>query len=229
MSKSMNMNIRVLAVILVCSTVATTVLSGCSRRQQDSDIVELRLTMWGRQDDLDFYNRAFKEFYKEHPKIRVRIEIIPWARVFDKLLVSTAGGRAPDVSRVSSVWFTPCAAKGLLECLEPYIENDPEFDIDDFYKPAVEGWGTYKGKIYAIPGDVDVYATYYNKTMFDKHGVPYPDETWDWQRYLWAAKKLTKDLDGDGRLDQWGCNPDAWWQDYVWQNGGDILNEDNTR
>ena len=216
-----------MSLTLLCMAVLIGIPSGCSKPREKSDIVELRMTMWGKQHEMDYYNKALEDFYKEHPNVRVRIELIPWSRMFDKLLISTAGGRTPDVSRIDSVYFTPCAAKGLLECLDPYIKDDPEFDIKDFYRPAFEGWGMYAGKIYGIPGDVDIYAMYYNKTMFDKYGVPYPDETWDWQKYLWAAKKLTKDLDGDGRLDQWGCVPDQWWQDYVWQNGGDILSKDN--
>jgi multiple sugar transport system substrate-binding protein len=221
------MNTRLHAIVLICAAVSLA-LCGCSKPKTKPGVIELKMTLWDKQEDLEFYARALKEFYKEHPNIHVTIESTPWVRMFDKLLVSTAGGRSPDVSRISSTWFTPCAAKNLVECLDPYIKNDPEFDISDFYKPAVEGWGKYKGKIYAIPGDVDIYAMYYNKTMFDKYGVPYPDETWDWEKYLWAAKKLSKDFDGDGKLEQWGCVPDQW-QDYVWQNGGNILNKDNTR
>ena len=221
------MNMRPFYLVLIYFFVLGLVC-GCLKPQEKSRVVFLKMTMWGKQDELAFYNNALKDFYKDHPNIRVKIEIIPWARVFDKLLVSTAGGRTPDVSRVDSTYFTPCAAKGLLECLDPYIKNDPEFDINDFYQEAVEGWGMYDGKIYGLPSDVDIYAMYYNKTMFDKYGIPYPDETWDWDKYLAAAKKLTKDLDGDGKLEQWGCIPDGWWQDYVWQNGGDILNKDGT-
>lgn len=205
-------------------------LAGCGRSEvAESDIVELRLTMWGKQDEMDYYNRALEEFYLQHPNVRVKIELIPWSRMFDKLLISTAGGRAPDVSRIDSVYFTPCAAKGLLECLDTYIENDRGFDLADFYPPAIEGWGMYGGRIYGIPGDVDIYAMYYNKTMFDKYGVPYPDETWDWEKCLWAAKQLTRDTNGDGRVDQWGLFPGSWWQDYVVQNGGSILSDDLTK
>jgi len=214
--------------IIICFVFLSLWPAGCSKSKTETGVVELRMTLWDKQEDLEFYERALKEFYKTHPNIHVTIESTPWVRMFDKLLVSTAGGRCPDVSRISSTWFTPCAAKNLLECLAPYIANDPGFDIKDFYKPAVEGWGKYKGKIYAIPGDVDIYAMYYNKTMFDKCGVPYPDETWDWEKYLWAAKQLANDTDGDGKLEQWGCVPDQW-QDYVWQNCGDILSKDNTR
>lgn len=234
-AKPGNLNSRLVRVqqitvtLLALAVFLAMVCAGCSGNKQQAGIVELRLTMWGTQEDADFYNMALKEFYREHPNIRVKLEIIPWVRVFDKLLISTAGGRCPDVSRISSNWFVPCAAKGLLEPLDSYIANDPEFDIEDFYRPALEGWGMYKGKIYALPGDIDVYAMYYNKDMFDKYGVPYPDESWNWDTYLRMAKKLTKDLDGDGRLDQWGCNPDSTWQAYVWQNGGDILNADQTK
>ncbi len=219
---------RKLAALILISAVVVSLI-GCSKPKTEPGIIVLRMTVWDKQEDLDFYKEALKEFYKTHPNIRVEIESVPWLRMFDKLLVSTAGGRCPDVSRVSSTYFTPCAAKGLLEDLEPYIEKDTEFDISDFYAPAVESWGKYKGKIYAIPGDVDIYAMYYNKTMFDKYGVPYPDETWTWETFLANAKRLSKNLDKDDKLEQWGCVPDQTWQAYVWQNGGSILNADNTR
>jgi len=211
---------------LVSSILLVSLLSGCAKSDKP-EVVHLRLMMWGKQDELGFYNESLKVFYRDHPNIRVSVELIPWSHVFDKLLISTAGGRTPDVSRVDSTYFTPCAAKGVLECLDQYIENDPTFNIGDFYEEAVEGWGMYDGKIYGLPSDIDIYAMYYNKTMFDKYHVPYPDATWDWNRFLWAAKQLTKDLDGDGNLEQWGCVPDTWWQDYVWQNGGDIVTKDN--
>lgn len=223
------MKTRLIATILISALIASIALGGCSKSTAKPGVIELRMTLWDKQEDLEFYERALKEFYKTHPNIHVTLESTPWTRMFDKLLIATAGGRTPDVSRISSVWFTPCAAKGLIECLEPYIKNDPTFDIKDFYKPAVEGWGTYKGAKYAIPGDVDIYAMYYNKNMFDKYGIPYPDGTWDWNKFLEVAKKLSKDLDNDGKLEQWGCAPDQWWQDYVWQNGGDILNKDMTK
>jgi multiple sugar transport system substrate-binding protein len=35
--------------------------------------------------------------------------------------------------------------------------------------------------------------------------MPYPDETWTWGDFLTAAKQLTKDSDGDGKPDQFGC------------------------
>jgi multiple sugar transport system substrate-binding protein len=213
---------------LVSGILLVSLLSGCAKSDKP-EVVHLRLMMWGKQDELGFYNESLKVFYKDHPNIRVSVELVPWSRMFDKLLITTAADLTPDVSRVDSTYFTPCAAKGVLECLDPYIKNDPTFDIRDFYKEAVEGWGMYDGQVYGLPSDVDIYAMYYNKTMFDKYHVPYPDATWNWNKFLWAAKQLTKDLDGDGKLEQWGCVPDTWWQDYIWQNGGEIVTKDNKR
>ncbi len=84
----------------------------------------------------------------------------------------------------------------------------------------------WKGKLLEIPTDIDIYAMYYNKDMFDKNHIPYPDETWDWNKYLEVAKKLTQDTDGDGKIDQWGTTLDMWWQDYVYANGGTIVGND---
>ncbi|MCL6519891.1 MAG: sugar ABC transporter substrate-binding protein [Armatimonadetes bacterium] len=212
-------------IILILLFLMLCIVGGCSgKKQTKPNTVMLRMVVWGTAADEKAWNEKLKTFYKKHPNIRVRLEFTPWERTFDKLLISTAGGNPPDASIISSVWFVPCAAKGLLEDLGPYVANDKEFDLEDFYPAAINGWGQYNGKLYAIPAGIDIYAMYYNKTMFDKYGVPYPDETWDWKKYVWAAKKLTKDLDGDGRIDQWGTTQNMW-QTYVWQNGGDIIDK----
>lgn len=218
------------AVLLVALGTAM-VCSGCShpKQQASGKVVTLRLVDWGSPKDEARARRLLAVFEKEHPNIRVNLEITPWGRVFDKLMVSFAGGRAPDVSRVSSMWFYPLAAKGILQDLTPFIEQDKSFDLNDFYPRAIDGWGRYKGRIHALPTDLDLTAMYYNKKLFDKAHVPYPDATWNWDKFLWAARKLTKDTDGDGKVDQWGTSGDDFWESYVYQNGGDVLNADHTR
>lgn len=202
------------------------VVAGCGGR--DSSVTTLRFTSWGNDVEEANLRALVAEFERRHPKIKVELEIVPWARMFDKLMISSAGGRPPDVTRISSEWFPPIAAKGLLEPLDGYVKRD-DYDLDDFYPEAIDAWGKYDGVLYEIPTDIDVYALYYNKTMFDKYKVPYPDWSWDWKKYIEVARKFTKDLNGDGRLDQWGCSPDQWWESYVYANGGTILSKDNNR
>ncbi len=217
--------LRVSAAIGLCVAIAM-LLFGCGNRR--AGVTTIRFVAWGNEVEERSLRTLIAQFEKRHPKIRVDLEITPWARMLDKLMISTAGGRPPDVTRISSEWSAPVAAKGLLEPLDNYVKRD-HYDLDDFYPEAIEGWGKYNHVLYAIPTDIDVYAMYYNKTMFDKYKLPYPDWTWDWDKYIDAAKKMTKDLSGHGLIDQWGASADFWWQSYVYQNGGTILSQDERK
>jgi anti-sigma regulatory factor (Ser/Thr protein kinase) len=212
--------------LFICAICVLSAISGC--RRQESKVITLRMMVWGSAADERKWNDKLRDFYKAHPNVYVRLEYVVNERHLQKLLIATAGSKAPDASVISSIWFVPAASKGLLEDLGPYVARDKDFDLSDFYPQAVNGYGKYKGKLYAIPAGIDLYAIFYNKTMFDKYHVPYPDETWDWNKYLWAAKQLTRDTNGDGKIDQWGTTQNTW-QSYVWASGGDILSKDNTR
>jgi len=79
-----------------------------------------------------------------------------------------------------------------------------------------------------------VIALFYNKKMFDDAGIAYPDDTWDWDKLVEVAHKLTKDTNGDGKPDQWGVYTETTdmenaWSSLVWQAGGDILAPDGTK
>ena len=45
------------------------------------------------------------------------------------------------------------------------------------------------------------YGLFYNKKLFEKAGLQ-PPKTWS--EFVDTAKKLTKDTNGDGKIDQWG-------------------------
>ncbi len=200
---------------------------GCGSRKH-SGVITLRLVAWGNEKEEKNFRSLIADFEESHPGVRVELQITPHARVFDKLMISTAGGNPPDVSRVSSTWFHPCAAKGLFEDLGPFVTNDTTFNLDDFYPETIDAWGKYQNRLYSIPTDIDIYAMYYNKDLFDEAGVPYPDWSWDWDTYVEAAKRLTR-IDAPGKRVVWGTATDQFWQSYVYQNGGSLLNDGLTR
>lgn len=66
-------------------------------------------------------------------------------------------------------------------------------------------WGKYivydeKGEFYSIPTKQEIYCLYYNKTMFDKAGVAYPQAPWTWDDFEKTAKMLT-----NAQQDQYGA------------------------
>jgi multiple sugar transport system substrate-binding protein len=72
--------------------------------------------------------------------------------------------------------------------------------LNDRFKQAnvnVEGiWGKYAdyqadGTIYGVPIKQEIFCVYYNKDMFDRAGVPYPQGPWTWEDYFATARKIT--------------------------------------
>ena len=209
--------------LLILAATALLLICGCKR--EDGKVTTIQFLLCTTDSEEPTLRALIAKFEKRHPRIKVDVQLVGWGMMFDKLMIVSAGQGKADVARISSEWFHPLAARGLLAPLDDYVKRD-HFDIDDFYPQSIDGWGRYKGVLYELPTDIDIYALYYNKDMFDKCHVPYPDWSWDWNRFVEVSKKLTKDLNGDGKLDQWGCAPDYWWQSYVFSNGGSVVSKD---
>ncbi|WP_158302076.1 ABC transporter substrate-binding protein [Paenibacillus mesophilus] len=52
------------------------------------------------------------------------------------------------------------------------------------------------GKLFGIPVQNNNFVLYYNKTIFDKFGVPYPTDNMSWDEVIQVSKKLTR-VDSD--------------------------------
>ena len=111
-----NMKSRIIIIGIVALIAVTVLAAGCGNKKPG--VTTIRFTSWGNDVEEQSLRALIKEFEKRNPHIRVEVEITPWARMLDKLMISSAGGRPPDVTRISSEWFPPIAAKGLLEPLE---------------------------------------------------------------------------------------------------------------
>jgi multiple sugar transport system substrate-binding protein len=182
---------------------------------------------------LELYDKyLIPEFERTHPNIKIRLNCSLGDTGYDaKLLTLIAGKLAPDVVHITQSNFPFYAVKGVLLDLGPLIEKDSEFNINDYFEPVTDGL-RFRGKLLGLPSDFSTIALLYNKRLFDEAGVPYPDESWDWDDFLSAAKKLTRDTDGDGLVDQFGfVNIESYnrWPAWVWMNGGDIFSPDMKR
>ena len=90
------------------------------------------------------------------------------------------------------------------------------------------------GRMHAMPGDYMTMVLFYNTEMFKAAGLnpDKPPKTWD--EFLQYAKKLTRDTDGDGKVDQWGFGTvgakspgfSLRFGPFIWSFGGDYLTPD---
>ena len=196
--------------------------------------VELILFTWTPADEASVNQELLRQFEAENPGIKVRLQNETGSKqAMQKLQTMISAGMPPDVASLHGAYYMPFAGKGVLLDLEPLIAKDPGFNLQDFH-PQLQELCRYEGKLYSLPRYTSVYILFYNSRLFDEAGVPYPgaQPPWDWDAYLQAAKRLTRDRDGDGRTDQWGCVIDFWGSrlyPWLWQNGADLLNADRTR
>ena len=141
-------------------------------------------TFFERQKQFD------KLFMQRHPNIVVKAENTPFGEYLQKYLTQAAGGTLPDILYVQFAWAQQLIKDGLLLPLDDYIAKEKDFNLDDFVKPSLVSYQR-DGKLYGIPYDEGPGMLYYNKDLFDKAGVAYPDDTWTLDTLKEAALKLT--------------------------------------
>lgn len=188
--------------------------------------ITIQVANWAGAEELKLEQQIAREFMKRYPHIRVVIESIP-THYKEKIMTTMAAGTPPDVFLLDSVIMPTFVNRGLLVDLKPWAER---YGVDlSMYFPEVLEIAEVDGALYALPNDFTPYVMYYNKTLFDRAGLPYPSQSWTWDDYLHLSRALTRDTDGDGKIDQFGTVFTNWlpgWVSWVWSNGGDVLSPD---
>ncbi|MFH1855932.1 MAG: sugar ABC transporter substrate-binding protein [Candidatus Omnitrophota bacterium] len=208
------------------------VFSGCGEKEDLSGKQVIRYFQWGTPSQLETTKKLISKFELEHPDIKIIFTYADWAGYWSKLQIELAGNAAPDVCLMSGAYFFKFVENNQFLNLQPYIDRDKDIQMKDYY-PFLVDLFKYNGDIYGVPRDFNSVALYYNKNLFDKFGVEYPNKNWTWEDFKEAAIKLTKDVDNDGRIDYYGCelamDMESCWGNFVWQNGGEVLNESKTK
>jgi multiple sugar transport system substrate-binding protein len=190
---------------------------------------KIEYSIWCDPTELKNQQAIVDAFHTLEPKITVKVTVSDWDTYWDKLQTGLAGGAAPDVFAMDGPLFPDYASRDVLLDLTPYIGAEG-YPLTALNELAVKDF-TIDGKQMGLPRDLNVIALFYNKDLFDKANVPYPDDTWDWDKLVAVGKQLTLDTNKDGKPDQWGLYTETtdmenYWSSLVWQNGGDILAPD---
>lgn len=197
--------------------------------------VTLRFSDWHLTEDVwnKSLNEAMDIFHKQHPNIKVVLEPVSYKEKETKYTVESTAGRAPDVFHVHAFSLPMFFSKGFAKDLTPFIEKERQGFLDAWY-PLPLKLMQHQGKMHAMPGDYMTMVLFYNTTMFKAAGldVNKPPKTWD--EFLSYAQKLTRDTDGDGKVDQWGFGTvgakspgfSMRFGPFLWSYGADYLTSD---
>jgi multiple sugar transport system substrate-binding protein len=192
--------------------------------------VVIEMSVWGMPWENDLYTKVYiPEFERQNPNIKVRFQ--HFEDYGNRILLSHAGGIAPDVIRQSLEGNMGWIHRGMNMPLNKYIDGPDGIDRKDFIPILWEGL-KFKGETYGVPQDINILGMYYNKDLFDKAGVAYPDENWTWADLKNASDKMTKDVDGDGHADVIGLDM-GWgggtYRPFLFQAGGEFWSKDGER
>lgn len=179
-----------------------------------------------------WWNYVKTEFEKRHPNVEIQyLWYTGTGDAREKLIVSYAGGTAPDVTQISVAFARELAAKGILLSLNKLMDREGQRIWQDQF-PVAHMYASRDGNIYAIPQDINIAGLVYDADAFVRAGFnPDPFGLRNWNDLREAAKKLT--VQSGDRITRYGLQGSinngqglAYW---LSANGASIYNSDLSR
>jgi multiple sugar transport system substrate-binding protein len=172
------------------------------------------------------FEKLVAAFGERSPGIAVTLIHVPGQSDYRRRLgVDFAAGTPADIVLLNYRRYASFAARGVLEPLGPYLQKSRLINEADFYPEALAPF-VWQGTLTCIPQNLSSLVVYYNRDLFRSAGLPEPRDGWTWDDFLRAARALTRDTDGDGRIDQYGVGTEVSIfrvAPFIWQNGGDLV------
>ncbi len=165
-------------------------------------------------------------FRKKHPNIEVNVQIVPWQKMIQQIVLAAGAGKSPDVAMASDRGLTTLVKAGAIAPLNDYVGKSwTKEQKEDWLLPQKNA--TYDGKqmgVYwhTLLGNI----LYVNRPMLEAKGAKIP-RTWD--ETAKVGKLLTQ-----GRVTGYlmGLSKDGdavqltnWLIPYLWAAGADWLND----
>jgi len=212
---------------------------GNRQRASTSERTQITYSFWGTPDEAREVQHVADRFNSEQNRIQVTVMQIPRDTYFERLNTMATARQLPDCGIMSEDGVLQYATNGYLADISTmYGPNDAKpLDSLAFRAP--------NGQIVAYSVANEILLLYYNKSMFDRAGIPYPPTSaanaWTWDQFVETARRLTLDANGRNpgqagfdrnRIVQYGAMVDTLtWQLEVWalSNGGGFFNANGTQ
>ncbi|KPJ89678.1 MAG: hypothetical protein AMS17_01080 [Spirochaetes bacterium DG_61] len=177
----------------------------------------------------DVLERMVQEYNNENPDIKVKLIFQGlYNDMKTKLLTASKTNDFPDIAQVAIEYLDVFVYEKEIEPITSLISEEDRSDI----LPQFWNGVTREREIYAFPFNQSVQVLYYNRDAFRKSGIDPDKPPKTWNQVIEYGKKLTKDFNNDGIIDQWavlislegvfGFTP------LIRQVGGEFLNEERT-
>ena len=183
--------------------------------------VQISFASWVGQDE--GMQKLYAKFKQQHPNITIQFQNVPAEEIETKLTAQIAGGNPPDVAYLDGSTVPTFASRKALVNLDGYIAGSKVVKADDFV-PAFKSFTLYENSMYGLPFDGESTGLFYRKDLFEAAGITAPPKTWD--EFKVAAEKLTVPAKKQYGFALFAPESDYYWYPWLWQNGGNLISED---
>ncbi|MFD0716528.1 ABC transporter substrate-binding protein [Paenibacillus sp. GCM10027626] len=193
---------------LIGALTMSVVLSGCSLggagSPKEAESTSLKVMYY---DERSFFSQLGMVYSAVHPEVDITVvtqqrqmgpsdEEIDWKAEFDKFVAE----EQPDILMLSPDQVTQYAEDGKLLELDALTEDKAykkETLIPGLLDYARELGG---GKVYGLPTNFYSQVIYYNKDLFNQHGIPLPEDRMSWEKVFELAQRFPTDGAKDKRV-----------------------------
>ena len=216
---------------VVLFTITIFAIAGCQPlvgNNVKDDVIHL--TLWqgvNPPSNRDVLQKLVDRFNQTHPYIQVESLYVGQAdQQMPKILAAVVGNAPPDL-----LWFNPTIGGQLVELgaiisVDEMLVNSP---IKKQIDPALFASMRYQGKLWSVPFATNNVGIFYRPSLFEAAGITELPKTWEELRKV--AQDLTRDTNGDGKIDQHGIFLPLGkgeftvfiWLPFMWSGGGEIV------
>ncbi len=187
--------------------------------------VTITLSTWTGVDEAKQLQAIIDKINASQTEYKIVHNPLP-SDYYTQIQTQLAGGTASDLLWVDQDHMSLDADGSYLPLTDCVANAAPQSagDVKDYY-PGIIQTDYYSDTLYGLPWIAQPVVVFYNKNLFDAAGLKYPTDDWTWDDFISDAKALTKDTNGDGKMDQWGTIANGWPppQIFIWQAGGDVI------
>jgi multiple sugar transport system substrate-binding protein len=130
-----------------------------------------------------WWDRVVKDFNKKYPQITVKVDVVNWNDVDNKITSEVQANNPPDIAQASADWT------GLQSIVYPAAQVLSRTTRNNVVKSFYDQ-GKIGATVYGIPWIASSRALVYNKSLFSKAGISRPPKTWN--EYKADAQKLKR-------------------------------------
>ncbi|MBJ6362667.1 ABC transporter substrate-binding protein [Paenibacillus sp. GCM10012307] len=155
-------------------------------------------------------------YMNDNPNVKIEVEALQDEPYKAKMKVYASSNDIPDIiqSWGQASFIKPLINAGLLLEL-----NEADFASSKFVAGATDGF-SQDGKLYGLPRNTDFFVVYYNKKLFEDHGVKVPGTTQELKEAAAALRKAGVNPIASNGMDGWSL---PIWFEYVAQrHNGDF-------